>query len=348
VIAAAARRRERPEETRVLRLSRDARPLELSRSPALARWIERGAVLVLNDAATIPASLHGTNPHGDPVELRLAEAPRFDAPGEDIVRAVLFGAGDFRTPTEERPLPRPLAVGARLHLGPIEATVVRVHEAHQRLLWVSLSATDPGRSLAEALYAHGRPVQYSYVREPLPLWSVQTPFATRPVAVEAPSSGYALSWALVASLREKGVEIASLTHGTGLSSTGDEALDALFPLDERYEIPERTASIVDRASAEGRPIIAVGTGAMRALESAARRSDGPSIRAGLGQTSLRLGPNERARLVTGILTGVHDPSSSHGALLRSLIDDETLSRAALDAERAGLLGHEFGDAMLVV
>lgn len=347
MIAAAVERRARAEDTRVVRVDRRAGGVELATSAEIPRWIARGTVLVVNDAATIPASLSGTTSDGAAIELRLAEAPTFEGEAAPVVRAVVFGAGDFRTPTEHRPAPPTLRVGERLTLGPIEATIERVHREHERLVWVSLRGVHPEKSLAESLYSHGRPVQYSYVREPLALWSVQTPFATRPVAVEAPSSGYALSWALVSSLRAQGVEIAALTHGTGLSSTGDDALDALFPLDERYEIPARTAEIIERARHDRRPIITVGTGAMRALESASRASDDRSVRKGSASTTLRLGPDERASVVTGLLTGVHDPSSSHGRLLRSLIDDDALARATELAEREALFGHEFGDAMLI-
>lgn len=347
MIAAAIERRARAEDTRLVRVERRSGRVELATSSDLPRWIERGAVLVINDAATIPASLSGTTSRGEFVELRLAEAPSFDSREAPVVRAVLFGAGDFRTPTEHRPAPPSVRVGDRLSLGAIEATIERVHDEHARFVWVSLRAIDPAKTLAESLYAHGRPVQYSYVREPLALWSVQTPFATRPVAVEAPSSGYTLSWALVSSLRARGVEIAALTHATGLSSTGDDALDGLFPIDERYEIPQRTASVIERARLAGRPILAVGTGAMRALESSARASADGRVRPGSAITALRLGPDERARVVTGLLTGVHDPSSSHGKLLRSLIDEESLARASELADREALLGHEFGDAMLI-
>src|SRR5262245_2276902 len=80
-------------------------------------------LVVANDAATIPASLHGTHlPTGEPVEVRLA-ARRSLSPDE-VARfvAVVFGAGDYRTPTEHRLEPPPLNAGDRLSLGPLNAT----------------------------------------------------------------------------------------------------------------------------------------------------------------------------------------------------------------------------------
>src|SRR5205823_1185745 len=81
------------------------------------------------------------------------------------------------------------------------------------------------------------PVQYAYHRAPLPLWSVQNGYAIRPWAAEQPSAGRPLRFELLLALRARGVEIATLTHAAGLSSTGDVAIDAALPLPERYEIP---------------------------------------------------------------------------------------------------------------
>src|SRR2546428_226947 len=80
-----------------------------------------------------------------------------------------------------------------------------------------------GAALWDALYRTGRPVQYSYLERPLAVWDVQTAFAGRPWAVEPPSAGLPLTWDLLARLRGRGVRLARITHGAGLSSTGDPA-----------------------------------------------------------------------------------------------------------------------------
>ena len=114
----------------------------------------------------------------------------------DLWRAVLFGAGDWRTRTEHRPAPPAVAQGDALHVAPGVAAVVEgVDPRAPRLLTVRL---EPGGDAQwAALYRHGRPVQYAHVDRPLELWHVQTPFAARPWAVEMPSAGRPLAWALL-------------------------------------------------------------------------------------------------------------------------------------------------------
>jgi len=138
---------------------------------------------------------------------------------------------------------------------------------------------------------------------------------------------------------------ASITLAAGLSSTGDPALDRRLPFDEPYQIPETTASAIRRARSEGGRIVAVGTTVVRALEHAA--AAGGIVRPGNGIADQRLGPSSSLRVVDAILSGTHEPGSSHYELLRAFLDDDTLAEAsaALDAE--GYRTHEFGDSVLI-
>ncbi len=207
--------------------------------PAL---LGEGDLLVVNDGATMPASLHGAS-GDDPIELRLIseiDDGRFSA--------LLFGAGDFRTRTEDRPLPPRLAKGARLRFGDaLAATITQVSATSARL--VEIAFDERGAALWSALFHHGRPIQYAHVPRPLSLWHVQTPYASRPWCAEIPSAGRPLAWGLLLALIRRGVRVAWLTHAAGLSSTGDAALDARLPLPERFEIPEETVRAVDEARA---------------------------------------------------------------------------------------------------
>lgn len=308
--------------------------------PALLRPDD---LVVLNDAATRPASIAGRSPRGGALEVRLIAAlgawtgPRW--------RAVLLGAGDWRTPTERRPAPDPVAPGDRLALaGGPEATVLAVDARWPRLVDLDLGAG--GAALWSWLVEHGRPVQYAYLPGPLPLDAAQTPFAGPPWAMEMPSAGRSLGHALLAGLRARGVEVAWLTHATGPSATGDDALDAALPLPERYAIPARTAAAVARARGAGRRIVAIGTSVVRALEGAA--AAGGVVAAGEGTTDLRLRPGFEPRVVAGLLSGLHEPGSSHRDLLLAFAPADLLDRALDHAARRGWLGHELGDACLVL
>jgi S-adenosylmethionine:tRNA ribosyltransferase-isomerase len=203
-----------------------------------------------------------------------------------------------------------------------------------------------------AIYDEGRPVQYAYVERPLGLWHVQSAFAARPWAVELPSAGRPLTVGLLTRLRIRGVSVVPLTHAAGLSSTGDAALDALLPLDERYDIPKATVLAIEAArSARARSpaprVIAVGTTVVRALEGCAA-AHGGALASGEGSTDLRLGPASRLRVVDGLLTGIHEKGTSHFDLMRSFVSEDLLDRALLCAKKEGYLQHEFGDSVLVL
>ena len=309
-----------------------------------------GDLLVLNDAATLPASLVGRGPSGAPIEIRLANPPR-DPGNPSVWPAVLFGAGDWHTRTEDRPPPERLAAGDRIVLGDasspdasasLAAEVSAVSPLSPRL--VELRFDRGGAALMAALYRIGRPVQYAHQDRDLALWSVQTAFAGPPWAVEMPSAGRPLSWQVLADLRRRGVELAWLTHAAGLSATGDPALDTALPLPEVYDIPRATADAVRRAGADRRRVIAVGTTVVRALEGAARsgRTDG-----GTGTTDLVLHAGSLLRVVDGIITGVHAPGESHYRLLGAFAPPSLLDAAWRHARARGYLQHELGDMCLI-
>jgi S-adenosylmethionine:tRNA ribosyltransferase-isomerase len=310
---------------------------------ALVEFLRPGDLMIANDAATLPASLPGEHvPSGGPVEVRLA-GRRSLAP-DDVCRfsAIVFGAGDYRTRTEDRSPPPSLQPGDRLALGPLPATIERLLD-HPR--FVALRFDGPPDAIWAGLARHGRPIQYAHVPAPLSLWDVWTPVAGPPVAFEPPSAGFALDWRALAAMRNRSVAFATLTHAAGLSSTGDAELDRRFPIDEPYRIPPATAVAISRVRARGGRVIAVGTTVVRALEHAAS-GDG-RVRAGHGLATQRIVAASHLRVVDAILTGTHEPGTSHYELLRSFTDDATLSRVNDELSARGYRMHEFGDSVLI-
>lgn len=316
----------------------------------LPELLRAGDLLVVNDAATLPASLAGHHLRtGQPIEVRLASRLTLDPREIRAWRAVLFGAGDWRSRTEDRPPPPAVRAGDRLAFGghdlgsgDLFAEVADL-DGHPRLVLLTFEGS--ARDVWERIVRRGRLVQYSYLPEPLALWDAQTAFAGPPVAVEPPSAGFVITFAMLDRLHARGIEVAPLTHAAGLSSTGDETLDARFPLPEPYAISDPTARAIERAVAEGRRVIALGTTVVRAIESAAAY-DG-RVRAGPGIAMLRLGPDRPPRVVSAIVSGMHDPGTSHHLLLEGFADRAALLRAAAEADARGYLGHELGDACLV-
>jgi S-adenosylmethionine:tRNA ribosyltransferase-isomerase len=330
-----------PLEERLLVIDPARGALSDARVRDLPEWLREGDLLVVNDAATLPASMRGRTGGGAEVEVRLLEAPL-----DGTARAVLFGAGDWRMPTEHRPAPPRLRPGDQISVGgergePLTLTVTAVHPEMPRQITVRFPVA--GDALWTALYRLGRAVQYSYVSGALALWHVQTAYGARPWAVEPPSAGRPLRWSVLEALRGRGVKLASITHAAGLSSTGDPVIDAALPLPERYEIPAETV----RAVAAARRVIAVGTTVVRALEGCAARHGGKLV-AESAVTELKLGPSSRRAVVDGILTGMHEPASSHFQLLRAFAPERVLLEAHAHALAGGYLWHEFGDSCLVL
>jgi S-adenosylmethionine:tRNA ribosyltransferase-isomerase len=228
--------------------------------------------------------------------------------------------------------------GERLQLGPLDAIVERVL-GHPRLVEIAFMGSLD--AVWSGLARHGRPIQYAHVPQPLAMWSTWTRIASVPAAFEPPSAGFALDWATVQRLRDRGAVLATLTHAAGISSTGDDALDARLPLDEPYRIPDASAAAIDAARGAGGRVIAVGTTVVRALEHAAR--PGGRVRAGHGIATGRLGPDTRLRVVDAILSGTHEPGTSHYELLRAFQADDVLEATARELDAGGYQTHEFGD-----
>jgi len=331
--------------------SGDARLLVVRRGGTIEHWprsalielLQPGDLLIANDAATLPASLAGIHVEtGRRVEVRLAGRRSLDPTDVGRFLAVIFGAGDFRTRTEERPPPPEIAPGDRIQLGPLQARVERL-ENHPRLAQLRFYGTPD--EIWSGLARHGKPIQYAHVGQPLALWDVWTPIAGPAVAFEPPSAGFTLSWEMVSAMSAKGVEFATLTHAAGISSTGDPHLDARLPFDEPYRIPVYTADAIARAKERRARVIAVGTTVVRALEDAVQ-SDG-RVKPGTGLATRKIGPTTRLRITDALISGTHERGTSHFELLRAFVPPETLDHMERELDLQAYRTHEFGDSILV-
>jgi S-adenosylmethionine:tRNA ribosyltransferase-isomerase len=306
----------------------------------LPNLLEPGDLLVVNDAATLPASLAARTSSSRSIEIRLVRYLR----GADW-QAVLLGEGTWRTPTELRDPPETLAVGAVLTLGGVvSAEIVNVSATSDRLVTIRFSVR--GVEMWTAIYVYGKPIQYAHLSNDLSLWSVQTSYAARPWAAEMPSAGQPLSWKILFEMKRRGIGIARVTHAAGLSAVGDEDLDDSLPLPERFDIPQSTIHAVRACRGRGGRVVAVGTTVVRALEGCFATHG--QLVAGEGETDLRIGSAFRRQVVDGILTGVHDPAQSHFRLLRSFVGESILRPAWRHATGAAYRCHEFGDLCLIL
>ena len=333
---------QRPADARLLIVDTRGR-LRHAKRRDLGACLRAGDLVIANDAATLPASLRGTHERtGGEIEVRLAARRSLSPLAVHSFSAIVFGAGDFRTPTERRPAPPALTIGDRLALGPLRARVVAIL-GHPRL--ISLAFDGTADEIWSGIARHGRPIQYAHMAHPLALWDVWTAVAGPPAAFEPPSAGFVLDWHTLAEMKRRGIEFATITHAAGISSTGDAALDARLPFDEPYDIPVATALAIDQARAEHRRVVAIGTTVVRALEHAG--SDGRSIHPGSGMATNRITPSTRLHVVDAVVSGVHEPPTSHYQLLGAFTTQEALWRADEAMNAAGYRTHEFGDSVLV-
>ncbi len=208
------------------------------------------------------------------------------------------------------------------------------------------------------LLRHGIPIRYSYVPRDWALPFYQTVFAREPGSAEMPSASRPFTPSVVTRLVAGGVLIAPLTLHAGVSSL--EAGEDPYP--EPYDVPPATARLVNHVRAHGGRIIAAGTTVVRALETAARpaaerpagallpgpgRSGGP-VTASAGWTSHVVTPESGVTAVDGLLTGLHEPRSSHLRMLAAFAGPELLSRCYQAAIGSRYLWHEFGDVHLLL
>ncbi|MCL8016044.1 S-adenosylmethionine:tRNA ribosyltransferase-isomerase [Streptomyces sp. AS02] len=193
---------------------------------------------------------------------------------------------------------------------------------------------------------HGRPIRYSYTERDQPLSVYQTVFALPSAdgtgSAEMPSAARPFTVRMVTELVSRGVQFAPITLHTGVASA--EAHEPPYP--ERFAVPEASARLINAAKAGGGRVVAVGTTAVRAVESAAD-ADGV-VRARAGWTDLVVTPERGVRVVDGLLTGLHEPEASHLLMLEAVAGRAAVDRSYEAALRGLYLWHEFGDVHLIL
>jgi len=218
-------------------------------------------------------------------------------------------------------------------------------------LWIS--TLNLPVNLDDYLARNGSPIRYRYVKESWPAVHYQTVYATEVGSAEMPSAGRAFTPELITRLVANGVRVVPLILHTGVASLEDDEP----PYEELYRVPPETAEAVNAARRAGRRVIAVGTTVVRALETVTDR-DG-STHPGEGWTDVFITPERGIRSVDAMLTGLHEPRSTHLSMLEALVGSvsacplatsgtEHLEVAYSEALRRGYLWHEFGDLHLIL
>jgi S-adenosylmethionine:tRNA ribosyltransferase-isomerase len=300
-----------------------------ARFSQFSEFLAAGDLVVVNTSGTLAAAVPGHRA-GGPVEVHFS-TELDDGAWVVEVRPAGVSAGPVAD----------LCPGEEISLDAGAALIVdEPHPAGQSRLWRARARIDGGASAF--LARHGRPIHYAYVPRPWPLAEYQTVFAREPGSAEMPSAGRPFTERIVTDLVTSGVAVAPIVLHTGVSSQepGEP------PQPERFRVPAATARLVNSTRRAGGRVVAVGTTATRALESAADL-DG-SVHARHGWTDLVLGASRPARVVTGLVTGWHAPGASHLNLLAAVAGNDLVERAYAEALRHGYRWHEFGDSCLLL
>ncbi len=287
-----------------------------------------GDLLVVNESATVPASLPA----------------RGDA-GEFLLN-LSTGYGDGVWLAEPRwdagtPGPLPIVPGAVVEAGTLPFRAIGSFPGIPRLWFFRTDGDVPA-----AMRLEGRPIRYGYVAGSFGLDAYQTIFSKVPGSAEMPSAGRPFTRSVLAALRRRGVRVMPILLHTGVSSleseSGAPGIPPVYP--EPFEVPPATADAINATRASGHRVVAVGTTVLRAVETSWTEC---GVVARSGFTRRVLGPDRPIRSVDGLLTGFHDPRTSHLSLLFGFAGEPRVREAYSVAIRERLLWHEFGDTHLV-
>lgn len=306
------------------------RPPEHRRFPDIVSLLRPGSVLVLNETRVIPARFLGRRASGGKVELLLVR-PLPDGCWEALVRS----GKPVRPPDEVLELEDGQArARVREKLGPGRYRV-------------ELSGADPGHDVLELAERVGRiPLPPYIAREERPEDRVryQTVFARVPGAIAAPTAGLHFTPELLAQVEARGVTLARVLLHVGpgtFAPIRDDDVSAHRMESERYEVPPAAQQAIRAARAEGRPVVACGTTAVRALESWAATGRAE------GETDLFIRPGHVFGAVDQLITNFHLPRSTLLLLVSALAGRDTILTAYREAVAREYRFYSYGDAMLL-
>jgi S-adenosylmethionine:tRNA ribosyltransferase-isomerase len=314
-----------------------SRAVEHHRFTDLPRLLIPGDLLVVNTSRTLPAAV----PAGPGLAVHFSTAQ----PDGSWLVEPRIPAGKSSVPLGDATPPPVIALP-----GGVELTLAGRATAR---LWRARLST----AVVPYLLRHGEPIRYSYAGQRWPLEAYQTVFGRVPGSAEMPSAARPFSPAVVTDLVARGVTFAPITLHCGVSSleAGED------PYAEQYDVPPATARLVSLTRRSGGRVIAVGTTVVRALETTALETtalettalettalETAALAARAGWTSHVVTPETGLRVVDGLLTGLHEPRSSHLRLLAAFHGEDLLRQCYEAALARGYLWHEFGDVHLLL
>lgn len=316
-----------PRDTcRLMVLDRETTIVRHQRFLDLPDLLRSDDLLVFNDTRVFPARLQGRKPTGGHVEVLLIKrsaSARWSAlvhPGLRIGQIVNF----------------PLD---------LTAEVIAVGDDGERILQFSREGAELDRLLHDIGHVPTPPYVKATIEHPD---DYQTVYARVEGSVAAPTAGLHFTDRLRQALLERGVEFAYLTLHVGIGTfrpvkVEDATLHQMHA--ESYQISDEAATQINRARAQGRRVVAVGTTTVRTLESVADPTG--QVEAARGEATLFIVPGYRYRCVDALITNFHVPRSTLLMMVAALAGRERILAAYEEAKLRGYRFFSFGDAMLI-
>lgn len=324
------------DDTRLLVSHRATNEIHHTTFKNIGDFLEEGDVLIVNTSRTRNAALITELPNGIEGRIHLS-TPIEDGKwlveirqvkGNDTVRHTTVQTGDRY----------PLSTGGEVKI--LEPFYNGTAGTSHIQLWEATFKIP--LEINTYLEKFGRPIKYKNVAVSYPLAYYQTAFANQTGSSEMPSAGRGFTTELVTKLVLKGIQIAPIVLHTGVSSL--EVDEAPYP--EYFEVPDYTAHLINKAKAENRRIIAVGTTAIRAVESAVNPLG--TVVPTSGMTNLFITPERGLTVVNGMLTGFHEPKASHLLMMEAIANKQHLAISYQAAIEGEYYWHEFGDLHLIL
>jgi S-adenosylmethionine:tRNA ribosyltransferase-isomerase len=320
----------------LLVLHKKSNTIDHRRFRDISEYLRPGDVLVLNNTKVIPARLCGSKPSGGKAEITLLREVQKNS-WKALVKGVHEG-------------PVMLRHGITAHVSRTNGTIASVK--------FDFHSPVEGAEKADIKF---------FLNElgvmPLPLYikraavrsdeaRYQTVYAHREGAVAAPTAGLHFTEQLLTGIKDKGVQIATVTlhigYGTFKPVTTSDISGHRMERED-YEIPEKTAGVINSAKSENRRVIAVGTTVARTLEaSASVNSDRKYVTPGKGEAEIFIYPGHSFKIIDAFVTNFHLPKSTPFIMTSAFAGLTALKIAYPEALERGYRFYSYGDAMLIV
>lgn len=291
-------------------------------------YLKAGDVLVINNTKVLPARLYAHTEHGGLIEILLLKRLERDKwevlakPGRKCAEGKSFKIGDK-----------------------LSFTVEGITDSGERI--INFSYDGVFENILEEVGSMPLP---PYIKEKLKDKDrYQTVYAKTDGSAAAPTAGLHFTPELLEKIRGMGVEIVEVLLHVGLGTFRPVKEDIITDHKmhgEYYEVSEQAAAALNRAKAEGRRIIAVGTTSVRTLESATGE-DGV-VCAGSGETYIFIYPPYKFKCVDALITNFHLPESTLIMLVAALVGREKILSLYKTAVDEGYRFFSFGDAMMII